>query len=531
MSSTLTKKCITHLLFGIICITASFSLVHVVPEWEIVGKWIGFLSSLSFSLILLFSIRLFCPEHQLLKYFKSFPLYLTSANIAVAIYCILQIIGVCNNNSLYTAVADFDNPTGVASLLCVTFPFAFRIVENRSRNIITVVFFIIDSIILYIIKSRTGLITLSLSFAVGLILEINKTKAKGYLLTLSIVLLLITSASIPYLFFNKTASTKGRMVIVDTCLQMITDRPLFGHGIHGFGREYMHYQAEYFKTIEDNNILMLSDNVSHPLLEYLLISVNYGLFGLLIVLALIVLAIKRAFKKKGHFRTFLLMEVCTICIFSLFSYPFRYPMTTLALLCCIAPWLFKIIKDLPQFYWKVLSIFAIITGIVFLVIIGNWYMALTKCKEITDKLNTDTTSAIEIKHDIFPLTDKPMSLSPRYLYSRAVVNYYAEDYVQALLDAHNSSNMLSSYNTELLIGNIHQKMSNYDDAEIHYWEAAYMCPSKIMPLYRLFKLYEEQGDTVNMVNIGHKLLDKPVKVHSRDTRAMRLDVRRKLLYL
>ena len=117
------------------------------------------------------------------------------------------------------------------------------------------------------------------------------------------------------------------------------------------------------------------------------------------------------------------------------------------------------------------------------------------------------------------------------MYSRAVVNYYAGDYQQALNDAKNSSDKLSSYDTELLLGSICQKIGLNVDAETHYREASYMCPSRITPLYSLFRLYEEQGDTTNIVIVGHELLDKPVKVASHETRAMRLDVKRKLLYL
>jgi hypothetical protein len=136
-----------------------------------------------------------------------------------------------------------------------------------------------------------------------------------------------------------------------------------------------------------------------------------------------------------------------------------------------------------------------------------------------------------MKHDILPYIDNILKRNPRYMYSRAVVNYYADDYPQALIDAKNSSDKLSSYDTELLLGSICQKMELNVDAETHYRTASNMCPSRITPLYRLFRLYEEQGDTANIIIIGHELLNRPVKVASHETRAMRLDVRRKLLFL
>ncbi len=105
------------------------------------------------------------------------------------------------------------------------------------------------------------------------------------------------------------------------------------------------------------------------------------------------------------------------------------------------------------------------------------------------------------------------------------------DYKSALKDAINSSSGIASYDTELLLGGICQKMGLDDIAESHYKEASLMCPSRIIPLYRLFKLYEERNDTASVNRIGTELLNKPIKVHSHDTRTIRLEVRRKLMGL
>lgn len=55
------------------------------------------------------------------------------------------------------------------------------------------------------------------------------------------------------------------------------DSAWFGMGRHGFARNYMLYQADFLSSVCDPEILLLSDNVSHPLCEYALLLVNYGL--------------------------------------------------------------------------------------------------------------------------------------------------------------------------------------------------------------------------------------------------------------
>lgn len=63
---------------------------------------------------------------------------------------------------------------------------------------------------------------------------------------------------------------------------MIKEAPLLGHGPDGFQRLYMYYQADYLKSICDNSKLILADNINHPLSEFLIIAVNYGIVGLIV---------------------------------------------------------------------------------------------------------------------------------------------------------------------------------------------------------------------------------------------------------
>lgn len=58
-----------------------------------------------------------------------------------------------------------------------------------------------------------------------------------------------------------------------------------------------------------------------------------------------------------------------------------------------------------------------------------------------------------------------------------------------------------------------------------------MPPSRITPLFSLFRLYEEERDTIHMILTGQEILEKPVKIQSHDTRAMRFEVNRKLMGL
>lgn len=85
------------------------------------------------------------------------------------------------------------------------------------------------------------------------------------------------------LYFVKKDSADGRILIWQCSAHMFADKPLLGYGIGGFQREYMLYQAEYFRNHPGSSFIMLADIVKHPFNEYLLFLVEKGLMGGLIL--------------------------------------------------------------------------------------------------------------------------------------------------------------------------------------------------------------------------------------------------------
>lgn len=516
------------ILFSSICLAACYSVVRNIPDWRITGKWIGTIIFVLISIVVISVHKLVKPEYRFIPDIRVYSIILIAVNLGIAGICLLQITGVIRNDSLFNAVADFDNPAGIASSLCCTFPFSLMLSHQKKiSTILAIIIYSIDGLFLFLIQSRTGLMALGTSGLFLLLYTLKGLKTRTKWLYLLFLLFLIETFSVFFLFRNKVASTNGRKVIYNTCVRMIADRPILGYGPDGFGKYYMHWQADYLKTINDQNIIMLSDNITHPLSELLLITVNYGLVGLFVVVGLIVYTVVLSQKREEHIRTLLFMFLCNICILSLFSYPFRYPMTTIALIFFVSILFKDRLEMSKRDHNRFISIIILIISILSFLFVVRWYKAQVYWKEMIEVFN----SCNEFKEDYLHLTDKMLGNNPRYLYSRAVVNFYAGDYNSSLTYAEKSAEKLSSYDSELLIGNILQKLESNMDAEIHYREASNMCPSKITPLYRLFRLYDEERDTVKMIKIGHEILDMPVKVSSHDTRAMRFDVRRKLLFL
>lgn len=86
-----------------------------------------------------------------------------------------------------------------------------------------------------------------------------------------------------------------------------------------------------------------------------------------------------------------------------------------------------------------------------------------------------------------------------------------------------------TYNLSLLEGNVLDALCRYADAECCYHRAHNMCPSRFAPLYAIFNVRMERGDTVSARRIGREILDKPIKVRSLETVEMIDDVRQRII--
>ena len=115
----------------------------------------------------------------------------------------------------------------------------------------------------------------------------------------------------------------------------------------------------------------------------------------------------------------------------------------------------------------------------------------------------------------------------RFLYNYAAEQYEAGRYASALQTVRECGRLLASYDLCLLKGDIHRALGDRRAAMRCYRRAHWMLPSRFVPLYEMYNVAEERGDTVATAALAHEILAKPVKVPSRETLEMIEDVRRR----
>lgn len=204
----------------------------------------------------------------------------------------------------------FDN-LGLYCIFLALSVIVFSFFSNRSKipyiKIVSncIILLVVISVIIF--HSRTALILI----IAYLILEHLWTKYSN--LKCGIGIIAITSVILLLTFFIKNDSTQGRFFIYKTSISIIKDNPVLGIGYCNFPSVFPVYQAAMFQNGKmSEKEIYLADNTMVALNEYIHTTVEFGVFGLSLLLLTIFLIL-------FYGKAFLSIYLC-LCIAMFFSY-------------------------------------------------------------------------------------------------------------------------------------------------------------------------------------------------------------------
>lgn len=532
MKSNLLKrnKQLYHVVLLLLVITATVGVIsynNLFCDGQIIGKWIGLGVSLSATTLFLTTTSTHV-EYGL----DIIAIPFLIASIIVSIHSLLQITGIIHVNTVngYRVLAGFDNPAGVAASLTVSLPFTFAFLDKVKDSVIKYVALSgtcgVVLTILAIARSRVGILASGIVLLLYVLHTLENVKTRKII---AFLLSLILLAVVVYMSFSKRGSNSGRALILGVCWDMLKDAPLFGHGLHGFRSQYMLYQADYLEHCGSSVLPMLADNTTHPLNEYALLAVNFGVIGIATLLIGIIMTIMHFFKNQSNESFVGIMTIAGIGVLSMFSYPFRYPLTLLGLLCALLLVYKDVLLNLSRTTMIIIrSITAIISSLCLcLIIIWAHYQIQWKELSVVSDNGNDTKAVLEGYDSLYPKFRK----DPYFLYNYAYVLSENEDYEKAGNMATNSFDLMANYDTALLIADIAKEWGDVEVAEEYYRLASRMCPVRFMPLYGLFRLYNDNGRVEEMKDMGQLILSKRIKVYSNEVRMIRTQVRQTMAYV
>lgn len=501
------------LLFGSVFMFGLFTDEYILPKW---------LLSIVFSILFLISFP-FCRFKR-----KNMALLQNTINNALTVIIALLLVlcvGAFFINGYHfceSPFATFDNTAGVASCFCIALP--FLLFSKPESYTVKKILLPLTGAVLCLLRSKTGILCFLVITAIYY-LHCRKDWEKGDRVRYVVIITLASLCFIAMLYFSPD-STRGRFFILLNTITMLTGYP-FGLGIGGFRREYMNYQADFFRNNPDSSFSMLADNVRTPLNDYLLCFVDFGIVGLIAVILLFALVIYLYRHSWSDKRMAYLSTLISIAVFAALSYPFSYPFTWLMLVACIlalcvhsdSVYVNKAIACLSRLMNKkliVLPVTILLIALLGLVVRRGYYEQLLKVYD-SDRAALNDSQVKSL--------DSYFADSPRFLSVRALMCYESGQYEEALSYLKQSSSHWADYDVVLYEGMSLMKLGKNKSAVEKFGEALYMCPNRFYPLYYQMKIFLKVHDNAAAKKIAGKILRKPVKVYSQDVMMIRHEAR------
>ena len=434
-------------------------------------------------------------------------------NIFTSIILILSIAGFIQYFNGYKFITGtFDNPAGYSSSLVLLLPFLFHLyffrTHNNRKKWIYAVISIMAVAAIILSESRTAII--ALTFIATFFVPIKYKR-----ITYSFLLLLFCFL----IFFVKNDSTIGRYFILKTACSMINAHSLiWGYGFGGFKANYMVFQAKSFEKSPNNEYAILADNIFHPLNEFILFFIEHGVIffiGCIIILSIYIIKVQR--------QTPQYYCVIAIFIFSLFSYPFKYPLTLLMLAYALS--FLKLHRNITFSLNIPTYIIASIASIIWLGYIVHdiknnylWSRTFNKTKlgQFYKVKDTYTGLSTEMKNNA------------NFMFNYSSILFRYGHYHESLSNAKECLCLIDNYDIQLLLADNYYKLNNYKLAIQHYQKASFMCPNRFAPLYGIFLTHISTNNISQAIESGHAILTKEIKVKSKVLHEILLDVQEKM---
>ena len=358
-------------------------------------------------------------------------------------------------------------------------------------------------------ESRAGILSMGCVFLLYFPMKWPKISKA---LTFGLVMLFTVSSV--FLYHYKKDSADGRLLIWQCTWNMIKERPLYGYSHGGFQANYMDEQAQFFRTHPNSRYARLADDVKSPFNEYLGVLTDFGFVGGTAVFLCTVMLFLMWRKHPGGSSRPALLCLTAIAVFSLFSYPFRYPHTWIL---CMGSALVLILNGYPASR-RITGYLSLVTAFLFTTLS---VFAFKRMRAEILWCDTANRSLCGMTKEMLPvyegLYDK-LGNEPLFLYNYAAELNVAGRYEESLRLCKASSSRMSDYYTRLLQADNCKQLRRYKEAERHLQQASYMCPNRFTPLYELYTIYEAQGDTASMHRMAEAILRKPIKVDSPEVR-------------
>ena len=430
---------------------------------------------------------------------------------------IMQLLGIAvSHNSMCPMTGGFANsgPYGGFLAVCIAVVFAAAWKWRDSGNLYDRILFWLSSVsgclgivVLPASMSRAGLIALAVS---GVVFALTKTEIKSYLRSHKWLPLSVVAVSLAIgagAFCLKKDSALGRFHIWEMELRAIADKPLTGHGYGNALGSYGDAQAEYFEGEErGQERVRIAGCPEYAFNEYLRLGMEFGILGLLLSVAVIVLGTMML----CHSDSSLTFGLVAWGTFAMASYP-------------LAVWQLRLL--LAVFLGAAIGVSVkvgkkgrlILVPALVCLSVGSMLVWLPENKHRKEAESKWLEERRFTNFGIFDgMADRLAILYPqlrrnfRYLYDYGYALHKECRYEESNVILREGALISSDPMFYNIIGKNHEALGDYELAERNYIHAHNMVPSRLYPYILLMEMKERQGNTEQALAYARKALSLPV---------------------
>lgn len=431
---------------------------------------------------------------------------LAIAGVLQALYGLLQYVGWINIHSYFSILGSFDNPAGFAVSIVLCYPFLLHQTPIGKRNVLKLIacFLLIIAVILS--GSRTGMLALFVVTILFYAIRYRMFIHKRYILFVSGGALLLMGLFIGLICLKPT-STSGRILIWKASAGLCKEHIIQGNGLGSFKADYMLEQAKYLSSsYADESDKMLAGNTNHPFNEYLLILIEQGIIGVVLLLFLLI----AIFRNNASFDTPAFLVFVSIAIFSCFSYPFKYSFVWFMSIYCLSLFAQRTII-VRTIHFNKLILLSILFILCFLSIKNIIFERTWKqVSLIAEKSN----GLLDNELSVFTKLNDEWNGNPYFLYNYASELKEVELYKQSVDIFLHCKSYINTYDLQMQLADNYYQMNCWEEAETYYKQAQGMCPNRFLPLQGLLRLYAKCNNQLLAEQVALEIVNKQVKVPS-----------------
>lgn len=365
---------------------------------------------------------------------------------------------------------------------------------------------------LIVSDSRTAMIALIVTAAFYFARTLEKRKLKlRYLFYL--VTVVLTVFALVFIYNKRPDSVKTRMLLWDVALTMNRDNPVTGNSVSSFSRDYMPCQEVYFRANPSSEYALFANNHYQSYNAFLQIYVEQGVVGIIIITLLLGLVLKRSRKDNPPF--YLLTGWFTASCFLYISdiLPF---MVLLGVFMGIT----ETKSDVKTSLLSPKS--GRITNVILLILLTGSIVLCTIFLNRYD--NAYDNICISTKNGLYNKNMHFAALTAKSAFNSDSLNIEGKiSVMRERMERFSTSEMLID------LGDLYLSANRYAEAEESYLRAFYMVPCRIIPLYKLFLLYQRIDDEQKSANVAKRIVELKTSVASSLTIQLKQEAAKYLL--